>query len=85
MRIRHSVTRFFGIIVIPAVSTAAILYFGYYLIWGTRDRLLPEGTLPFFRRALPSAEVTTLPNCGHLPHLEQPQLFAEAVLSFLDA
>jgi cell division protein FtsB len=36
MRIRHSVTRFFGILVIPAVSAAAILYFGYYLIWGTR-------------------------------------------------
>ena len=36
MRIRRSVTRFFGILVIPAVSAAAILYFGYYLIWGTR-------------------------------------------------
>jgi|SRR5437016_5415612 len=36
MRIRHSVTRFFGILVIPAISAAAILYFGYYLIWGTR-------------------------------------------------
>ncbi|HEX9159636.1 MAG TPA: septum formation initiator family protein [Rhizomicrobium sp.] len=28
--------RFFGILVIPAVSAAAILYFGYYLVWGTR-------------------------------------------------
>jgi cell division protein FtsB len=36
MRIRHSVTRFFGILVIPAISAAAILYFGYYAIWGTR-------------------------------------------------
>ena len=36
MQIRHSVTRFFGILVIPAVSAAAILYFGYYLVWGTR-------------------------------------------------
>lgn len=29
-------TRFFGILVIPAVSAAAIFYFGYYLVWGTR-------------------------------------------------
>jgi len=36
MRIRRSVTRFFGNLVIPALSAAAISYFGYYAIWGTR-------------------------------------------------
>ena len=36
MRIRRSVTRFFGILVIPAISAAAIAYFGYYTLWGTR-------------------------------------------------
>ena|SRR5579871_2298814 len=36
MRIRYSVTRFFGILVVPAISAAAIFYFGYYAIWGTR-------------------------------------------------
>jgi cell division protein FtsB len=36
MRIKRSVTRFFGNLVIPAVSAAAISYFGYYAIWGTR-------------------------------------------------
>ena len=36
MRIRRSVRRFFGIIVIPAISAAAILYFSYYAVWGTR-------------------------------------------------
>jgi cell division protein FtsB len=36
MRIRRSVTRFFGILVIPAISAAAIAYFGYYALWGTR-------------------------------------------------
>src|SRR5207237_184963 len=43
------------------------------LIWGARDRLLPPGTLDFFRRALPAAEVTVLENAGHLPHLEAPR------------
>jgi cell division protein FtsB len=39
MRIRHSVTRFFGILVIPAICGATIAYFGYYTICGTRGLL----------------------------------------------
>jgi cell division protein FtsB len=39
MRIRRSVTRFFGILVIPAISATAIAYFGYYTLWGTRGLL----------------------------------------------
>jgi len=33
------VTRFFGILVIPAISAVAIAYFGYYALWGTRGLL----------------------------------------------
>lgn len=36
MRIRRSVTRFFGISVLPAVAFAVVSYFGYYAIWGER-------------------------------------------------
>jgi cell division protein FtsB len=36
MRIKRSLTRFFSNLVIPAVSAAAISYFGYYALWGTR-------------------------------------------------
>lgn len=36
MRIKRSVTRFFGVLVIPAISAVAIAYFGYYALWGTR-------------------------------------------------
>jgi cell division protein FtsB len=39
MRIRRSVTRFFGALVIPAICCGAIAYYGYYLIWGTRGLL----------------------------------------------
>jgi cell division protein FtsB len=39
MRIRRSVTRFFGALVIPAICAAAVLYFGYYLVWGSRGLL----------------------------------------------
>ena len=51
------------------------------LIWGDRDRLLPEGTLAFFRRALPRAEVVMLQGSGHLPHLESPRALARALLA----
>jgi|ERR1700722_10824342 cell division protein FtsB len=39
MRIRRSVTRFFGALVIPAICAASVLYFGYYLVWGSRGVL----------------------------------------------
>ena len=39
MRIRRSVTRFFGIAVVPAISAAVVAYFGYYAIWGERGLL----------------------------------------------
>jgi pimeloyl-ACP methyl ester carboxylesterase len=50
------------------------------LIWGERDRLLPKGTLDFFRRALPGAEITLLEKAGHLPHIEAPRALARALL-----
>src|SRR5260221_4029268 len=53
------------------------------IVWGARDRLLPQGTLDFFRRALPRAEVTLLPDIGHLPHLEAPRALARALLGSL--
>ena len=39
MRIRRSVTRFFGALVVPAMCTAVGAYFGYYAIWGARGAL----------------------------------------------
>jgi len=49
------------------------------IVWGERDRLLPTGTLPFFRAHLSRAEVVTLPHAGHLPHLEAPAELARAI------
>lgn len=44
MRIRRSVTRFFSALVIPATCAAAVAYFGYYTIWGTRGLLALSDT-----------------------------------------
>jgi len=50
------------------------------LVWGRADRLLPEGSLEFFREHLPGAQLVLLDRAGHLPHLEQPAALARALL-----
>jgi cell division protein FtsB len=44
MRIRRSVTRFFSVLVVPAVAVAVVTYFGGYAIWGNRGILALEDT-----------------------------------------
>ena len=51
------------------------------LIWGESDRLLPAGTLDFFRQNLPAHRFIPLARAGHLPHLEAPLRLARAVLA----
>src|SRR5262249_29813286 len=36
MRIKRSVTRFFGALVLPALTMAVGSYFGFYAVWGER-------------------------------------------------
>lgn len=44
MRIKRSVTRFFTVLVFPAVSLAVVSYFATYAIWGSRGVLALEDT-----------------------------------------
>lgn len=44
MRIRRSVTRFIGRLVLPAICAAATAYFGYYAIWGERGFVVLTST-----------------------------------------
>lgn len=53
--------------------------------------VIGENDLPYLRLAadfmtanLPAATKLLIPNAGHLPNLEQPELFQSAVLDFLD-
>ena|ERR1019366_93352 len=36
MRIKRSVIRFFGALILPALTIAVVSYFGFYAIWGER-------------------------------------------------
>lgn len=42
------------------------------VLWGESDRVIPPSQAAAFRRELPSAAVTLIPACGHLPQTECP-------------
>ncbi len=44
MRIKRSVSRFFGVLIVPAISLAVVGYFGSYAIWGDRGILSLQNT-----------------------------------------
>ena len=44
MRIKRSVSRFFAVLVVPAIIVAVVAYFGAYAIWGNRGVLALEDT-----------------------------------------
>jgi pimeloyl-ACP methyl ester carboxylesterase len=53
------------------------------IIWGQQDRLVPPDHARILEAKLPRSRTILFDECGHLPQLEQPQKFNEAVLDFL--
>ncbi len=54
------------------------------IVWGESDRILP---VAHGRRAagrIPRSRLAIIPDCGHMPHVERPEAFLEAVLAFLE-
>ena len=53
-------------------------------VTGSDDAYAPPGAVAAFVEALPpGATLTVLPDCGHLPFLEQPERFVEVVAAWL--
>jgi pimeloyl-ACP methyl ester carboxylesterase len=51
------------------------------IAWGTRDRTIPFKTCSvWFKDRFPDAEWVELPDCGHLPHHDDPELVARTIL-----
>jgi pimeloyl-ACP methyl ester carboxylesterase len=56
------------------------------IAWGEHDRTLPYKTCTgWYREALPDAEWVDLPDCGHLPHHDDPELVARTILEVTTA
>ncbi len=54
------------------------------LVWGERDGVVPASHGQMYQTEIAGAALVMLPHCGHLPLLEQPEMFAETVLAYLE-
>ena len=53
------------------------------LVYGGRDRLVSPRSAYRALRAFPHARLVFLPDAGHVPHLEAPEVVAGALMAFL--
>lgn len=52
------------------------------VLWGASDRLYPPAYADEFHRLIPGSRVTVIPACGHLPNIEKPDEFVNAITRF---
>ncbi|TFI54150.1 alpha/beta hydrolase [Mastigocladus laminosus UU774] len=52
------------------------------ILWGDSDRILGTKDAQRFNRAIPNSKLIWIQDCGHIPHLEQPQVTAQHILEF---
>ncbi len=53
------------------------------LLWGDSDGVVPSAYGQAFERLLPNTTLQIIDRCGHLPQLERPDQFIDAVRRFL--
>lgn len=51
------------------------------IIWGEQDKILGTKDAKRFQSAIAQSKLVWIPNSGHVPHLEKPDLTAEAIIS----
>ncbi|MBW4563222.1 MAG: alpha/beta hydrolase [Mojavia pulchra JT2-VF2] len=52
------------------------------ILWGDSDKILGTKDAYRFKRAIPHSKLIWIQDCGHVPHLEQPQITAQHILEF---
>lgn len=55
-----------------------------HVVWGRHDNYCPVATSEAWIAAIPGATKTIVEDTGHLPHVESPEVTANAVLAFLN-
>jgi len=53
------------------------------IVWGEKDRWLSPKDGRNLHEVIRSSKLVTIPNCGHLPHQERPELANQLMLDFL--
>jgi pimeloyl-ACP methyl ester carboxylesterase len=54
------------------------------VVWGERDLLIPRRLAETWRDAIPGARLTVLPDAAHVPMVESPSAFVQALFDFLE-
>jgi len=54
------------------------------LLWGAEDRIVTPTYGEGWRQAIPGARIERIPQAGHFPHWEQPEVFVERLSAFVD-
>ena len=54
------------------------------LIWGEQDKTVPYEHSRILRELLPQAKFLAVPDCGHIPHYERPDLVQPRLIDFLN-
>jgi pimeloyl-ACP methyl ester carboxylesterase len=54
------------------------------IIWGRNDDVIPASIAETIRSSLESSQLVVVEDAGHVPHWEQPSVFENAVVHFLE-
>src|SRR6516165_1455016 len=54
-------------------------------LWGAHDRMVSEAYGRAYCAMVPGARFETIERAGHFPHQEQPKIFVEKVLQFMES
>ena len=54
------------------------------LLWGENDPIIPVGHAAEAHERMPGSRMVTFPDAGHMPHLDEPLRFTDALLDFLE-
>ncbi len=52
------------------------------ILWGEDDQILGTADAYKFSEAIAASKLIWIPKCGHVPHLEQPQVTADCILEW---
>lgn len=67
-----------------SVATLPTIDVPVLIIHGADDQIIPLGEAEEMAAAIPDSKLVVLPDAGHMPNLEQPDAFNDAVIDFLE-
>jgi pimeloyl-ACP methyl ester carboxylesterase len=53
------------------------------IVWGERDSVVPASHAVWASREMPHSRLVLMPDVGHFPHRERPEVFTRSVVEFV--